>query len=335
VSARAVSDQNGRVKRTAGVVAIMAMLAVGLTACLPAPAPPPDPVSQIDASTLYGVGTHQIELHDFTRGIAPYGDFPGSDVRTIPTMVFYPVSEVPYSGLYADHAPDKAGGPYPMVLFVHGFGVDWQFYTGLLGRIATAGYVVVAPTYPLLSGWPAGPTDTLEWDEHFTDTSFVISAMEQLNQSDPFLGGLMDMTRIATVGHSDGALIAYGAGEQAYRTDPRVRAVVSYAADLGFGDGLYQASGRPFLHYFSEFDEYNPYPAAIYYDRAYLQDPHWSITLWGATHAGPYVDPDDPHFDLVSATTIDFLNANLKGYPESLIFMAMEVVNRPDLGAFE
>ena len=110
-------------------------------------------------------------------------------MRTIPTTVFYPVWEVPYSGLYTDHAPYRAGGPYPMVVFVHGFGVDWQFYTPLLERIATAGYVVVAPTYPLLSGWPAGPTDTVEWDEHFTDTSFVISSMDQLNQSDPFLGG--------------------------------------------------------------------------------------------------------------------------------------------------
>jgi dienelactone hydrolase len=323
------------VKRSALAVALVTALGLGLTACLPAPAPPPEPVNQIDASHQYGVGLHQIDLHDYTRGIAPYGDFPGTDVRTIPTTVFYPVAEAPFSDLYVDHAPYRAGGPYPMVVFIHGFGVDWQFYKGILGRIATAGYVVVAPTYPLLSGWPAGPTDTLEWDEHFTDTSFVISAMEQLNQSDPILGGLIDTKRIATVGHSDGALIAYGAGEQAYRTDPRVRSVISYAADLGLGDGFYQASGRPFLHFFSEYDEYNPYPAAISYDRAYLQDPHWSITLWGSTHTGPYTDPNDPRFELVSATTIDFLNATLKGYPESLIYMAMEVVNRPDLAAFE
>jgi predicted esterase len=324
-----------RVKKTVLALSLVALLGVGLTACLPAPAPPPEPVDQIDASTQYGVGMRQLELHDWSRGIAPYGEFPGSDVRTIPTTVFYPVWEVPHSGVYPGHVPYSAGGPYPMVLFVHGFGVDWQFYTPLLERIASAGYVVVAPTYPLLSGWPAGPTDTLEWDEHFTDTSFVISAMLQSNESDPSFRGLIDPKRIGTVGHSDGAVIAYGAGEQAYRTDARVRSVVSYAADLAYADGLYQASGRPFLHFFSEFDEYNLYPAAINYDRAYLQDPHWSITLWGSSHAGPYVDPSDPRFDLVAVTTIDFLNGTLKGHPESLIYMAMEVVNRPDLGAFE
>jgi dienelactone hydrolase len=322
-------------KRTALAVALVTALGLGLTACLPAPAPPPEPVSQLDTSRQYGVGIHQIELHDYTRGIAPYGEFLGSDVRTIPTTVFYPVWEVPNSGLYTDHAPYLAGGPYPMVLFAHGFGVDWQFYTPLLERIATAGYVVVAPTYPLLSGWPAGPTEAVEWDEHFTDTSFVISSMIDANQSDPFLGGLIDPKRIAAVGHSDGALIAYGAGEQAYRTDARVRSVISYAADLGQGDGIYQASGRPFLHYFSEFDEFNPYPGALAYDRAYLQDPHWSISLWDSTHTGPYTDPNDPRFNLVAVTTIDFLDATLKGHPESLIYMAMEVVNRPDLGGFE
>lgn len=322
-------------KRTVLSVTLVAALGFGLTACLPAPAPPPDPVNQIDASRQYGVGIHQIELNDFTRGISPYDWYPGSDVRTIPTTVFYPVWEVPHSGLYTDDPPYLGGGPYPMVLFAPGFGVDWHFYTPLLERIATAGFVVVVPTYPLLSGWPAGPTDTVEWDDHFTDTSFVISSMVELNQSDPFLHGLIDPQRIGMAGHSDGALLAFGAGEEAYRTDARVRSVISYAADIGLGDGLYQASGRPFLHYFSEFDEFNPYPGAMDWDRAYLQDPHWSISLWDSSHAGPYTDPSDPRFNLVALTTIDFFDATLKGHPECLIYMAMEVVNRPDLGAFE
>jgi hypothetical protein len=37
----------------------------------------------------------------------------------------------------------------------------------------------------------------------------------------------------------------------------------------------------------------------------------------------------------VSATTIDFLNGTLKGHPESLIYMAMEVVNRWRAANFE
>jgi dienelactone hydrolase len=323
------------VKKTVLAVALFAMLGVGLTACLPPPAPPPEPVSEINTATRYGVGVHQLDLQDYSRGITAYGEFPGSDVRTIPTAVFYPVWEVPHSGIYGEHAPYSANGPYPMVLFAHGFGVDWHFYTALIESIASTGYVVVVPTYPLLSGWPAGPTDTVEWDEHFTDTSFVISSMLQLNASDPMLKGMIDPKRIGAVGHSDGALISFGAGEEAYRTDPRVRSVISYAADLGFADGWYQESGRPFLHYFSDSDEYNPYPAAMNYDRSYLEDPHWSISLWGANHSSPYIDPNDPHFGMVTSTTVNFLNATLKGYPIGYFFMMMDVVTRPDLGAFE
>lgn len=315
-------------------MAAVALVATTLTACLPAPPPPPPPVSAIDTSRQYGVGIHQVELDDWSRGIAPYGDFPGSDVRTIPTTVLYPVWEVPQSGLWTDHVPYFGGGPYPMVVFLPGFGVDWQFYAPLLERIAGAGYVVVAPTYPLLSGWPAGPTDTVEWDEHFTDTSFVITSMIDRNAWDPVIAGLIDGTRIGVAGHSDGALLAFGAGEQAWRIDARVRSVISYAGDFG-QDGIYLANGRPFLHYLSQFDEFDPYDAAVAYDRAYLQPPHWVISEWGASHTGPYTDPGDPHFALTVKTTIDFLDGTLKGHPESLYFMAIEAVNRADIVGFE
>ena len=165
-------------KKTVLAVALVAMLGVGLTACLPPPAPPPEPVERRSTpSTQYGVGVHQIELHDWSRGIAPYGDFPGSDVRTIPTTVFYPVWEVPHSDLYLDHAPLTSRRAVPDGRVRARLRRRLAVLHGAARRIATAGYVVVAPTYPLLSGWPAGPTDTLEWDEHFTDTSFVISAM--------------------------------------------------------------------------------------------------------------------------------------------------------------
>ena len=43
---------------------------------------------------------------------------------------------------------------------------------------------------------------------------------------------MIDPNRIAVAGHSDGAVIAFGDGYQPFRLDPRVRAVVAYAADL-------------------------------------------------------------------------------------------------------
>ena len=71
---------------------------------------------------------------------------------------------------------DRAQAPYPLVVFAHGFGVGPTDYTPLLERIASAGYVVAAPLYPVLSGWPYGPSDVDDWDEKFPDTSFVTDA---------------------------------------------------------------------------------------------------------------------------------------------------------------
>ena len=71
--------------------------------------------------------------------------------------------------------PSDGGVPFPLVVFVHGYGSTPATYAPLLQRIASSGYVVAAATYPLLSGQPAGPTDTVGWADLFPDTSFVTS----------------------------------------------------------------------------------------------------------------------------------------------------------------
>ena len=176
-------------------------------------------------------------------------------------------------------------------MFAHGYGVTPADYAPLLTRIAAAGYVVAAPTYPLLSGQPAGPTDTVGWDDLFPDTRFVITqVLARSTSGDPALGGLIDPNRIAVAGHSDGAAIAYGIGYVPFKLDPRVRAVVSYAADLQYY-GLYQPNGRPILHVLSDQDVYNPYGDAITWDRTVLQQPKTVVSLWNASHEGPFMEP--------------------------------------------
>ena len=52
--------------------------------------------------------------------------------------------------------PTASHGPYPVVLFVHGYEQTADFYAPLLERWASAGYVVIGPTFPILSGIPGG-----------------------------------------------------------------------------------------------------------------------------------------------------------------------------------
>ena len=113
-------------------------------------------------------------------------------------------------------------------MFAHGYGVTPSTYAALLSRIAQAGYVVVAPTYPILSGEPAGPSDTVGWDDLWPDTWFVTTKVLDLSASGSgTLGNLIDPQRIAVAGHSDGGYVAFGDGYQPFRLDPRVRAVAS------------------------------------------------------------------------------------------------------------
>jgi dienelactone hydrolase len=305
-------------KTTALAVALIAstMLLVG---CIPPPPAPPDPVPPVDRVRDEPVGFQTYNFVDPTRGIPPLDDFPGTDVRPIPTSVWYPT--------------DRSHAPYPLVVFAHGYGVDPGYYAPLLSRIASAGYVVAAPTYPILSGWPAGPSDFVDWSEKFPDTWFATTSVLDLSANgDPTLGGMIDPQRIAVAGHSDGALISFSDGFVAWRNDWRVRAVISYAALLDEPGTTYQPNGRAFLHFASDNDVYNDLGDTIAWDHDNLAPPTWTIGLWNADHSGPYTDPSDPHFDVVARATIDFLDQELKG--QSPLGLYLDVVSQPDLAAF-
>ena len=301
-----------RARLAATVAALVLVAAIGGTACAPAAPPPIDPVP---TARDLPVAVAERDFVDGSRSTPAYEDFPGADDRTLPTTIWYPADRT---------------GPYPLVVFAHGFGVDPWFAGALLERIAASGYVVAAPTLPLLSGWPAGPTDSVDWEEKYTDLQFVTSSVLDLSASgDPDLGGQVDGSRIAVMGHSDGALLAFGDGFEAGRTDDRVRAVVALAAGLG-GSGEYESTGHALLHMVSEFDEYNDFGAAVAWDHAVLGDPSWTVAVWGGRHAPPYTDPDDPRFDDVVATIVDFLDFQLKAQSDAP-FLG-DVDGSPNLG---
>src|SRR5215475_9369701 len=145
----------GRLGRLVAVGVVVAALAGVLSAC--DPPPPPESLPPTPTSHDLPVAHDNRLLVDTTRTI-PGLEWLGG--RFLYTKLWYPT--------------DRAQGPYPLVVFAHGFGVVPSDYAALLQRIAAAGYVVAAPQYPVLSGWPYGPSDVDDWNEHFADTSFVI-----------------------------------------------------------------------------------------------------------------------------------------------------------------
>ncbi|MFN8026100.1 MAG: hypothetical protein U0W40_07035 [Acidimicrobiia bacterium] len=298
-----------RTRRTRRLAVAALVAAIGLVAAACAP-PPPEPVPPTTVGVTHSVATYQTTFTDFTRATPALDAYPGAPYRSLPTSVWYPT--------------DRQNGPYPLVMFAHGYGVTPQTYAALLTRIAQAGYVVVAPTYPILSGQPAGPSDTVGWADLWPDTWFVTTqVLDQSAAGTGVLGNLVDPQRIAVAGHSDGGYISFGDGFQPFRLDARVRAVVSYAASFAYA-GSYQPNGRAILHVHSDIDEYNPFDEAVAWDAANLQEPKTVMSLVNGTHLAPYSDPNDPHFSTVVTRTI-VLDTYLKAHPRDAVLRGLDV----------
>ena len=159
-----------------------------------------------------------------------------------------------------DAPRDVGHGPYPVVVFVHGFAVTPRIYAELLSRWASAGYVVVAPAIPLLNGdAPGGASHDDYPTANLADLQFVVGeVLRRSGVSTDVLYRLVDPLRVAVTGHSDGELLADLSGFGSCCRDNRVRSVIAMAGNLGNVNLLPEASGVPLLHMISENDEYDP-----------------------------------------------------------------------------
>jgi dienelactone hydrolase len=314
------------------------------TAVPPATLPPTTTTADaaVAVGTL-GVGTRTDLYVDSSRPTPPNRGAPGAPNRTMPTVVWYPAS-APAGTAVANAAPDLTHGPYPLVVFAHGFNVTPLTYAALLTRWASAGYVVVAPTIPRLNAnAPGGATEAdLALPNvgggaaNDRDLEFVLS--EALRRSatpgDP-LSGLVDPQAVGVAGHSDGEVLAYDLAFASCCRDARVRATVPMAGNLANAGALPAATGVPVLHVMDDHDEYDSYPASIAWDRQNLVAPRLLLTLASAHHQPPFIEPSDPHFDLVTKATVDFLDATLKHRGDGLAALAALATASPSLATLE
>ena len=166
----------------------------------------------------FPVGLRVLTLVDRSRTVTVAGR---RGPRTLVTYVRYPASAAHARGDIPRATPDRAGAPYPLVVFGHGFDVLPSLYAQLLRAWASAGYVVAAPTFPLENADAPGGPDEADLVNQPRDMSFVISALT--GRRSP-LAGLVDPERIAVAGHSDGGETALAVAYDRYFRDPRVRA---------------------------------------------------------------------------------------------------------------
>jgi dienelactone hydrolase len=292
--------------------------------------------SSVVAVGTLGVGTRTDTYVDSSRPTPPNGGAPGAPNRSMATSIWYPAA-APAGTAVSNATPDLSHGPYPLVLFAHGFAVTPLTYAALLTRWASAGYVVVAPALPLLNGnAPGGASHGDYGQPNLTDLSFVITeALRRAGTPGDPLAGLVNSQAVAVTGHSDGEALAYDLAFSACCHDQRVRAVIPMAGNLANALELPGPTGVPVLHVMDDHDQYDPYPASIAWDRQYLRAPRYLLTLVSANHLPPFSQPSDPHFDLVTQATVDFLDGTLKHRPDGFAALAALPAGSPSLATLE
>jgi fermentation-respiration switch protein FrsA (DUF1100 family) len=281
-----------------------------------APAPP-----AVATPSQFAIGLRVLRLVDPSRRVRRANG--RSEPRTLTTYVRYPAVGPP-SGTDLPNAPAaSADGPFPLVVFGHGFAVTPAIYARLLQSWARAGYVVAAPEFPLENAHAPGGPDESDLVNQPRDMSFVISGLLARSSagSGP-LADLIDSSRVAVAGQSDGGETALAVADSRRFRDPRVGAAVilSGAEMSGVGGYSFARGGPPLLAVQGTADTINE-PRFTYAFFKAARRPKYLLRLLGAQHLPPYTR-EQPQLAIVERVTISFLDGYLKQHqvlPQRLV----------------
>ena len=214
--------------------------------------------------------------------------------------------------------PRSSDGPFPLIVFAHGFMDHPRDFSGLATAWAEAGYVVAAPAFPLSNtDAPGGPTPA-DFANQPGDVSFVIDEVARLSkQAGHALEARVDTDQVGVAGHGLGVTTVLGATFNSCCLDDRIDAVIAMAGVLIDLGGTYDFSAVPMLMLYGAADQFiAPTTGPEIYEKALA--PKLLVTVTNGTHWPPYRDDPDPADDTVNAATTDFWNAYLAGSTESL-----------------
>ena len=259
----------------------------------------------------FAVGIRTLTFVDHSRTVRPAGRKPAP--RTLVTVIRYPALGSPSQVDLPGAPPARARGPFPLVIFGHGFAVTPGPYAGLLRAWAGAGYVVAAPIFPLgNANAPGGPNES-DIVNQPRDMSFVISRMLALSAGRRGLfAGLIVRREIAVSGQSDGGETALAVGYDSHFLDRRVRAAVilSGAEIPGVGGFAFPSGSPPLLAVQGTADTINR-PVFTYQFFNLAPRPKFLLQLLGASHLPPYTT-EQPQLGIVERVTIAFFDRFLK-----------------------
>ena len=290
-------------------------------------------VSPAPAHAPFAVGIRTITFVDTGRTVHFPGRKPGP--RTLVTVIRYP-AQGPASNVDVRGAePARGAGPFPLVVFGHGFAVTPGPYSRLLEAWARAGYVVAAPIFPLGNAHaPGGPNES-DIVNQPRDMSFVITRMLALNADRRrMFWRVIDRREVAVSGQSDGGETALAVAYDRYYLDRRVRAaVILSGAELpGVGGFTFPAPSPPLLASQGTADTINR-PTFTYAFFNLAPRPKFLLTLLAASHLAPYAD-EQPQLTIVERVSVAFLDRYLKHGPHA-VSPIVKAGNVPGIAALQ
>jgi dienelactone hydrolase len=268
----------------------------------------------------YAVGYHEETLVDASRSTPANGAVPAQSSRTLQTFVFYPATgRPPRKGVGGpsvrrDASPEHHGGPFPLIVFAHGFGTDPNLseYSALLEQWAAAGFVVAAPLFPLTRGDAPGGPDLADFANQPGDMAFVADQLvAQSKAASGLLSGLVNTHEIGAAGHSLGGVTTLGLVANSCCKDSQIKAAVVMSGDPITFPTVDYTSAPPLLLVHGNADQAVPYVSSIDAFNG-ASGPKGLLTVVKGDHDSP-VTPSEKAFPSVVRTTSDFFDRYLRG----------------------
>lgn len=265
----------------------------------------------------FAVGQRSLTLVDASRTTdAVPGALPARPDRSVEVEVLYPADgdagpeptgELLTAGAAVVGA-EPADGPFPLVVFAHGWNGRAAHGLGIAERWARDGYVVALPTFPLSQEGIAVSDDLVNQPG---DISFVIDELAGPEPADDALAGVVDLDHVAVGGHSLGAATVFGVAYNSCCLDGRIDATITVAGgNLPFEGGTYDdAPPTPMLLVHGELDQTVPIAAgdAMF---EFVDGPVWYLRPSNADHITVFTgDPGR----LFNDAALVFLDVHLRG----------------------
>ncbi|MBI3782590.1 MAG: hypothetical protein HY270_04235 [Deltaproteobacteria bacterium] len=237
-----------------------------------------------------GVAVSKRFFEDVSRPTNPNRGAPGSPTRQFVTEIWYPTDWIENPDpLGQRDAPLRATGrPFPLLLYAHSFGLFRGDTAYLARQLASYGYIVVAPDFPLSKfGTPGGP-NLADIINQPGDISFLIDQMTALNADrNSIFAEAIDLQHIGVYGYSLGAATAYLVTFDRAFIDTRIRAIAVLASvGCNFTPEFFAQREVPLLIMQGDIDSQAPYTQNSVFAFHNAHAPKYLMTLKNGSHAG-------------------------------------------------